>query len=234
MKPILFNTEGVKAILDERKTVTRRALAYRGLLDKQHALDREPYKCGTGEWCFDMQTAVDDYKTYFLNPPCQPGGILYVRETWAYGYVDTTDFECRCNECFFEELKAGTKKDSFLMPRYFYRTENLDGLNIRWRPSIHMPKEAARLFLRVTGVRVERLQDITYEECKAEGFDGVIFEDDTEGLPAIAINRFSRMWDSTIKKKNIGLFDWEANPWVWVIEFERISREEASEVATGG
>ena len=90
-----------------------------------------------------------------------------------------------------------------------------------------MPKEAARIFLRVIDVRVERLQDITYEGCKAEGFDGVIFEDDTEGLPTIAINRFSRMWDSTIKKKNIGLFDWEANPWVWVIEFERISREEA-------
>ena len=113
------------------------------------------------------------------------------------------------------------------MPRYFYRTENLDGLNVRWRPSIHMPKEAARIFLRVTDIRVERLQDITYEGCKAEGFDGAFFTDDTEGLPAIAIRRFSRLWDSTIKKKNIGLFDWEANPWVWVIEFERISQKEA-------
>ena len=217
MKPILFNTEGVKAILDGQKTVTRRVVK-KG--DADAVLSSS---------CRMENPDIPDYR--FINclctAPCEIGGILYVRETWAYGYVDTTDFECRCNECFFEELKAGTKKDSFLMPRYLYRTENLDGLNVRWRPSIHMPKEAARLFLRVTGVRVERLQDITYEECKAEGFDGVFFEDDTEGLPAIAIRRFSRMWDSTIKKKNIGLFDWDANPWVWVIEFERISREEA-------
>ena len=216
MKPILFNTEGVKAILDGRKTVTRRALAYRGLLDKQHALDREPYKCGTGEWCFDMQTAVDDYKTYFLNPPCQPGGILYVRETWCSAYD---------GERYFYRADKHTRREE---------KQFLDYDDVRWSPSIHMPKEAARIFLRVIDVRVERLQDITYEGCKAEGFDGVIFEDDTEGLPTIAINRFSRMWNSTIKKKNIGLFDWEANPWVWVIEFERISREEASEVATGG
>ena len=75
-----------------------------------------------------------------------------------------------------------------------------------------MPKKAARIFLRATDIRAERLQDITYEGCKAEGFDGEFFEDDTEGLPAIAIRRFSRMWDSTIKKKDIGLFDWKRKP----------------------
>lgn len=227
MKQILFNTEMVKAILDGRKTVTRRVLAEKERLDKKHGLDREPYKFRTGEWCVDKQTDVDDYRTCVLKPRYQPGDVLYVRETWAYGYVDTTDFECRCNECFFEELKAGTEKDSFLMPRYFYRTENLDGLNVRWRPSIHMPKEAARIFLRVIDAKVERLQDITYEGCKAEGFDEAIFTDDTEGSPAIAIRRFSGLWDSTIKTADRDYFGWNANPWVWVIEFERISREEA-------
>lgn len=71
------------------------------------------------------------------------------------------------------------------------------------------------------------MQDITYEGCKAEGFDGAIFEDDTEGLPAIAIRRFSRSWDGTIKTDDREYIGWEANPWVWVIEFERISKEEA-------
>lgn len=218
MKPILFNTEGVKAILDRRKTVTRRVLAYRGLLDKQHALDREPYKDRTGEWCFDIQTAVDDYKTYVLKPPCQPGGILYVRETWAPLYQDKDSKDVRgymYKACTLEEY------DKMYPDGKDYQWEG------KWRPSIHMPKEAARIFLRATDIRVERLQDITYEGCKAEGFDGAFFTDDTEGLPAIAIRRFSRMWDSTIKKKDIGLSDWNANPWVWVIEFERISREEA-------
>ena len=218
MKPILFNTEGVKAILDGRKTVTRRVLAYRGLLDKQHALDREPYKDRTGEWCFDIQTAVDDYKTYVLNPPCQPGDILYVRETWSPLYQDKDSKDVRgymYKACTLEEY------DKMYPDGKDYQWEG------KWRPSIHMPKEAARIFLRVIDVRVERLQDITYEGCNAEGFDGVFFEDDTEGLPAIAIRRFSGMWDTTVKKKNIGLFDWDANPWVWVIEFERISREEA-------
>lgn len=218
MRPILFNTEGVKAILDGRKTVTRRVLAYRGLLDKQHALDREPYKDRTGEWCFDIQTAVDDYKTYVLKPPYQPGEILYVRETWSPLYQDKDSKDVRgymYKACTLEEY------DKMYPDGKDYQWEG------KWRPSIHMPKEAARIFLRVTDIRVERLQDITYEECKAEGFDGVIFEDDTEGLPAIAISRFSRMWDSTIKKKDIGLSDWNTNPWVWVIEFERISREEA-------
>ena len=238
MKPILFNTETVRAILDGRKTETRRVI-------KPQPKSHIAYVCmgsGCGKWGYPGKDAweywgdesfrlpdgisQDELKRRW-TPPCNMGDILYVRETWAYGYVDTTDFECRCNECFFEELKAGTQKDSFLMPRYFYRTENLDGLNVRWHPSIHMPKEAARIFLRVIDVRVERLQDITYEGCKAEGFDGAFFTDDTEGMPAIAIRRFSRLWDSTIKTADRDYFGWEANPWVWVIEFERIGREEA-------
>ena len=217
MKPILFNTETVKAILDGRKTVTRRVVKK----DKADAVLSSPCRMENPD------IPDDRFIKRLCTAPCEIGDVLYVRETWAYGYVYTTDFECRCNDCFFEELKAGTEKDSFLMPRYFYRTENLDGLNVRWRPSIHMPKEAARIFLRVIDVSVERLQDITYEGCKAEGFGGVIFEDDTEGLPAIAIRMFSRLWDSTVKTADLPFYGWEANPWVWVIEFERISREEA-------
>ena len=196
MKPILFNTDMVRAILDGRKTVTRRAVKFKPGQNPQW----------TG-YIPDGPVLYGSNNIPASKSPYHPGDILYVRETW---YKDPTRYMYKANYSDTEKFFRDGKE-----------------VQIKWRPSIHMPKEAARLFLRVTDVRVERLQDITYEGCKAEGFDGVIFEDDTEGLPAIAINRFSRMWDSTIKKKNIGLFDWDANPWVWVIGFERISREEA-------
>lgn len=218
MKPILFKTEMVKAILDGRKTVMRRVLEEKERLDKKHGLDREPYKDRTGEWCVDKQTDVDDYRTCVLKPRYQPGDALYVRETWSPLYQDKDSKDVRgymYKACTLEEY------DKMYPDGKDYQWEG------KWRPSIHMPKEAARIFLRVIDVRVERLQDITYEGCKAEGFDGAFFTDDTEGLPAIAIRRFSRLWDSTIKTDDREYVGWEANPWVWVIEFERISREEA-------
>lgn len=201
----------VKAILDGRKTVTRRVLADRECLGKKHALDREPYKFRTGEWRFDKQTAVDDYKTYTLKPRYQPGSVLYVRETWAYGY---------------ESYLGAPDWESI----YIYKADGKPADEIvwdkKWKPSIHMPKEAARIFLRVTDIRVERLQDITYEGCKAEGLDGLTFEDDIEGLPSVAMRRFERMWNKTIRKKDMSWFGWDANPWVWVIEFERTSADQ--------
>lgn len=202
MKPILFNYDMVRAILDGRKTVTRRVVKFKPGQNPQW----------TG-YIPDGPVLYGSNNIPASKSPYHPSDILYVRETWAYGYVDTTDFECRCNECFFEELKAGTKKGSFLMPRYFYRTENLDGLNVRWRPSIHMPKEAARLFLRVTDVRVERLQDIDDA--------GVVSEGMNIGDP------FDELWDSTVKAADRDQYGWSANPLVWVIEFERVSKEAA-------
>lgn len=220
MKPILFNTYMVRAILEGRKTVTRRVIKDKDIIN---AWDCE--SDGTPIAFIDHETG-DSHPPAF---PCQyqPGDILYVRETWTYGYVDTTDFECRCNECFFEELKAGTQKDSFLMPRYFYRTENLDGLNVRWRPSIHMPKEAARLFLRVTDVRAERLQAITPEQIDAEGFKEWAYSAKTGELLPSSPSFFRIGWDKTINPADLPLYGWDANPWVWVISFERISKEEA-------
>lgn len=208
MKPILFNTEMVRAILNGRKTVTRRVVKPQHDEDMEGNLHEFSAVENGNKFVWADQPNI---KT-LINVPYYPGDILYVRETWAYGYVDTTDFECRCNECFFEELKAGTQKDSFLMPRYFYRTEDLDGLNVRWHPSIHMPKEAARLFLRVTGVRVERLKQISAFDAMDEGFSD--WKD------------FVRVWDGTIKKSDLPLYGWNANPWVWVIEFERCEKPE--------
>lgn len=197
MKPMIFNTEMTRAILDGRKTVTRRVIK------------PQPVMYGFLETHFDWSK---------VKLPYRPGDILYVRETWNYGYCDTTDFECRCNETFFEELEPGSMKGSFLFPRYFYRTEDLDGIvGMKWRPSIHMPREAARIFLRVTDVRVERLQDINPEDIVKEGF--------SEVFPAgIWQADFYNEWNSTIKPKDRALYGWDANPWVWVIEFERIEK----------
>ncbi len=101
-----------------------------------------------------------------------------------------------------------------------------------------MPREAARLFLRVTGVRVERLQDIDVVGCRAEGiWDDykASSEKHHEALATMAYPKvFSELWDSTIKKKERDLYGWEANPWVWVIEFERITREDALRAGTDG
>ena len=128
--------------------------------------------------------------------PYQSGDVLYVRESWCKG-----------------SLNGGAEQ-------YFYRADDND-FHCQWRPSIHMPKEAARIFLRVIGVRVERLQDITVNGILQEGID---FDIET---PIASWRNFIDLWESTLKKPNIYKYGWDANPWVWVIEFERISKEEA-------
>ena len=176
VKPILFNTEMVRAILEGHKTVTRRVVK-----------DYDKYERLLGiELKFPMQV----YKAF--NSPCEPGDILYVRETWT-SFVGS----------------------------YLYRADQKPGMKNpgKWRSSIHMPREAARIWLRVTDVRVERLQEIDDEGAKAEGTNfgaGV-----AEKMRHTAIQRFADIWDSTIKPADRDHYGWEANPWVWVIEFER-------------
>ena len=210
MKPILFNTEMVKAILDGKKTVTRRVLAEKERLDKKHGLDREPYKFRTGEWCVDKQTDVDDYRTCVLKPRYQPGDILYVRETWNKVKLESE------SEWHYE-YRASCKN-----PSYFS-----NGFMAEWRPSIHMPKKAARIFLRVIDVRVERLQDITSGQIDAEGCKEWAYSAKTGELLPSGPSFFRIKWNRTIKPSDLPLYGWDANPWVWVIEFERIGREEA-------
>lgn len=96
----------------------------------------------------------------------------------------------------------------------------LDVPPVTWRPSIHMPREAARIFLRVTDVRAERLQAISHEDAEQEGcWCG-------EGRLSMPISKFANLWNSTIKKTDLPLYGWDANPWVWVIEFERVDKPE--------
>lgn len=248
MKPILFNTKMVRAILDGRKTVTRRVVNPQR--DEDMSGNLHEFSAVDGKNLF-VWADRPNIKT-LIKLPYQIDDILYVRETWTYGYIETTDFEGRCNECWVEEFPAGSKSGLFTLNRYFYRTEDLDGVDVRWRPSIHMPKEAARLFLRVKNVRVERLQDITDEQAIAEGVpdncdypldnpvycpvckgEGLIGAAHPVSLGYMEVDcphcdtprkRFANLWNNTIKPANRDRYGWDANPWVWAIEFERCEK----------
>ena len=193
-RPILMNTDMVRAILEGRKTVTRRVVKLK--YENTH-LEMRTDKYGTG--LIEVQneepgvTTVkkpDGTTTRRLlayiekEPPYKSGDILWVRETWAQPAT-----------------------------HIFWYKADIPEKNILWRPSIHMPRAAARIFLRVTDVRVERLQDCGNMQAKDEG--------------CTCCSQFARIWDSTIKPADRATYGWDANPWVWVISFERISGEEA-------
>ena len=229
IKPILFNTEMVRDILDGRKTVTRRAI-------KQQPKSKLCYTfagsdCGT--WGYPSKTAHEFWGEEFelpdditeeelkkkWNPPYHTDDILYVRETWNIANMwsegNKVTFIYRGDKS--EEDSARTisvSDDAF--DKY---GEMMYSNGPEWRPSIHMPKEAARIFLHVTNVRVERLHDAKY-------FDFI-----HEGLPYKQYEReiredFQLLWNSTIKKSDLDRYGWDANPWVWVIEFEVIQADE--------
>ena len=191
-KPILFNTQMVKALLDGRKTVTRRVVKPQPSINASW-LD----KCA-GTYTFSDAT--------FPHEPFSKGDILYVRETFC----------TYCADHIIDGVRYAYKADATpeserIRKEYCYK----------YRPSIHMPREAARIFLRVTDVRSERLQGITEEQAIAEG---VIIG--LGGEPFFSCrDAFIDVWNRTLKKDSNCTF--MHNPWVWVIEFERISKEDA-------
>lgn len=206
-KPILFNTEMVRAILEDRKTVTRRICkdgnAY--TVPDMGFFDPDKRTYAVHHYC--DKSCTYEFKVSIAERKCPicPGDILYVRETWSEwtgGYVYRAWTEP------FPQAGAS--------------------VYIKWNPSIHMPKDAARIFLKVTDVRVERLQDITEEQAEKEGcqagshqYNGAIWgQEDTDEWTAV--EAFQELWNSTIKKSDLEKYGWEANPWVLVIEFERI------------
>lgn len=208
IKPILFNTEMVRAILDGRKSCTRR-------LVKPQPDEKHTYPLGFVTDCTEKKEVgcfgfgIDEYggSIQYVKPPYQPGDILYVRETW-------------CDDRqFTHDSTPG---------RYFYKAS--ESGNFKWKPSIHMPKEAARIWLCVTDVRVERLQEINGDDALTEGADkyihanGTLNEDQT-------ITSFIGIWNSTIKKSDLDRYGWDANPYVWVISFERCAKPAESPYA---
>lgn len=221
IKPILFNTEMVRAILGGRKTCTRRVI-------KPQWEECPTCKYVHNEYIYD-KLAENVYCArcgYPLEPerrsPYQLGDILYVRETWERFECWNCEGDERGN-CAKEPKKSVLDKTCGC---YMYRaTDEISG-DAKWHPSIHMPKEAARIWLKVTDVRVERLQDITDDGAKAEGANwkngkNVGWE---EKMRRTAVERFAEIWESTIKKTDKHIHGWNANPYVWVIEFERCEK----------
>lgn len=207
VRPILFNGEMVRAILEGRKMVTRRAIKdtdesmYAGL-------------CGLGPGLFDKKTGLRVKEPYY-----KLGDILYVRETWnQLARVDENGYT-HYDDLFYV-YRADKNQPNLYDDNGFY----LDDTERKWHPSIHMPKEAARIWLKVTDVRAERLHNLTNRDAKKEG---ITVETDNSGMAHKAA--FMRLWDSTIKKSDIGTYGWNNNPWVWVIEFERCGKPEEAE-----
>lgn len=199
MKPILFNTGMVQAILEGRKTVTRRVVKPK---TKNSYIDED----FAGRPCEFIITGIDSKRfVKMCEPPYQVGDVLWVRETFADTWTpgDDTGYVYKVDG----------------IPNSFpYWGNASTGKNEVWRPSLHMPKEAARIFLKVTDVRVERLHDIDnfWSSYEKEGM-----RNKNENISILMQEKFINTWNSTIKKKDIKLFGWDANPWVFVYEFER-------------
>lgn len=214
VKPILFNTEMVRAILDGRKSCTRRLVKFLSGENPKwtgYIKDGSMLYNGRNEPCIRTQ-------------PYQPGDILYVRETW----------------CALPVNEAGHMRGHSV---YYYKADRdlrPEGWRGNWHPSIHMPKEAARIWLEVTNVRVERLQEMkpvnvikegaypdcwdclnTYGESGSQCCYGT--EEQCSQCDEMMME-WEKLWTSTIKKSDLDRYGWNANPWVWVIEFERCEK----------
>ena len=187
IKPILFNTLMVRAILNGRKTVTRRVIQ-----------GNIVYKCD-----IDHDGTLLDYEDCygdFIAPEklCryQPGDILYVRE--SFGQIARHIF--------------------------WYKATPPKGCeNLLWKPSIFMPKEAARIWLKVTDVRSDRLQNMERIDFLNEGLR---LPEDEQHVDLLLKAEFKGLWNSTVKKQDLGKYGWDANPYVWVIDFEQCKKPE--------
>jgi len=172
-RPILFNSEMVRAVLDGRKTQTRRVC-------KHQDID---------------YSGLGSEEVFYLSPYGKPGDQLWVRETWGLGSMFQTMYKAGCN------------------PGY----KPVDG----WKPSIHMHRYRSRIQLGVLDVRVERIQDISEDDARAEGInpDSPLYGD-CGGYPWEGFTpAFRRLWNSINEKRGFG---WDTNPWVWVIDFRMI------------
>ena len=215
IKPILFNTQMVAAIVDGKKTVTRRIA--KELCDDEIVKvippDGTPGKHGINVYRGILPDRGDG-NTYCVEapPPFAVGDILYVRETFARGRIEITDEPDGYPGQYYISQCLG-ENDIIFKEAAIRHDFGMD--DVVWTPSIHMPKWAARLFLRVKSVKLYHLNDMTEEDAIAEGFE------DRKAGEDSPLERFSALWDTTIKPVEIDRFGWYANPWVWAVEFER-------------
>ncbi|EMH0132408.1 TPA: hypothetical protein ACKRXS_002218 [Proteus mirabilis] len=196
---IIFNAEMVRAILDGRKTQTRRVMNNQPctLSGETISVQQDDFNF---RWAGDLH---NDTSGWFPCPLGKIGDRLWVRETWRK--FDFSD-ECGCSE-----YPCGCPENGAIM----YRATQDDGES-KWRPSIHMPRRYSRILLEITNVRVERLNDISNDDAKSEG----CWYGRGGGVPDKALtpsDQFPTLWEEIY-----GDGSWSSNPWVWVIEFRKV------------
>lgn len=210
MKPIIFNTEMVKAILSGQKVSTRRPLKKQPSSHHWDVFDTYKLKHNmleTQKGLFCCFRHVAEVKGQLLRDedidvkaPYQKGDTLYIRETWkTYKKAKGSGNSFHISE--YKAYRADEDNPSINKPSEYYDS--------KWKPSIHMPKDVARLFLKVTDVRVERVNQIDNQGCINEG---IPMQKDRPRLHA-----FKELWNSLYS-------NWNKNPWVWVIDFEVIKK----------
>jgi hypothetical protein len=197
-RPILFSAPMVRAILDGRKTMTRRlvkgAPPAAGCARWVIPQGKE-HKGWAGALFFQGGTPESRGLTDIRCPYGVPDDLLWVRETWA---ADAPLDQVRAA---YEDVMSGSFGASI-----YYRADGAhEGTGLEWKPSIHMFRWMSRITLRITSIRVERVQDISDDDALREGTQGK--------------RSFAALWDSINAKRGYG---WESNPWVWVVSFERV------------
>ncbi|MEQ4313776.1 hypothetical protein ABNM01_11470 [Pseudomonas syringae] len=212
-RPILFSAPMVRAILSSQKTVTRRALKV------------QPHIDASGNFCVGGANYGQDIygkpvTKHFVSSNCphgKPGERLWVRETW---YCDHFDLR-RGPYLKPDDLDVSEARDDGML---VYAADGLAPYEAEqpvWKPSIHMPRWASRILLEITAVRVERLQEISRSDIRAEGLEcpPELASDDVspnyrDWYPAA----WRELWESIN-----GADSWNSNPWVWVVEFKRVT-----------
>ena len=225
---LMFKAPLVRAILSGQKIQTRRVVKRQpapgqGMVNAAYCGDRHL-------WLRDGRCSESDPAYEWRCPVGKPGDRIYVRETFVQGYEEDRDTGV---------LLTCDEEGNEIPKTTWYRATNRDltwsndgesEVNVPWKPAIHMPKALARLWLEVTGVRMERLQSISEDDCITEGIHalphqaaepGCWWTSDVAAGAALhgrtPRNAFQLLWESTGG-------DWHANPWVWVIDFKRIEK----------
>jgi len=191
-KPIIFSTEIVQAILDNRKTMTRRVI-------KKDVSNRFDIDVDGSVVAYIDQATGDSYNLIDIAP-YQVGDTLWVREAFC--------------EIPYKYEHILIENGHITVPKIAYKVDSKIDYTGIWKPPIHMPKGLARIWLKITNVRIERLRDITFDDCISEGMLNY-------GIYVNIYAAFHDFWDKLNAKHGYG---WDKNPWVWVIEFERVRR----------
>lgn len=195
--PMIFNQQMVTALVDGRKTVTRRPM-------KSEIKD---HNFGCFLKSFEVAGEVNNFE--YENSAFKPGDLIWVRETFCIGRFDEVDAEHPDDiELIIEQC---TGDDNYIARQFAYQEGVAELDEVKWKPSIHMPRKASRLTLRVTDVRCERLQQVDKQQAQKEGVHP------TGCTKGFWVKAYQMLWDSIYS-------NWDENPWVWVIEFEVIHK----------